>query len=171
MLQGDCSHSLLRFWSFYHIRLLKNKVRTDAGRWTARPGVDIGVSCPVATWKDGFVRKELEQNKAWYSDGNWLIEGRKEIRTEREINNDILGAELAGYVAFGISKPGYRSTPLRCPNKRKARNSNFGRCPASVDLLDILSGDGNRKSKITRKKCTSRDQNHALISVGVRSSA
>lgn len=35
----------------------------------------------------------------------------KEIRTEREVNNDILGAELVRYIAFGIGKPGYRGTP------------------------------------------------------------
>ena len=39
------------------------------------------------------------------------VKEMKEIPTEREVNNDILGAELVCYIAFGIGKPGYRGTP------------------------------------------------------------
>jgi hypothetical protein len=99
-----------------------------------------------------------------------LIEGVKEIHTEREINNNILGAELVGDIAFGIGKPGYRGTPFGCIDNRGARDSNPLRCIASVDLLDICQ-ESERIEAEKSEKCTSRDQNHALISVEVRSIA
>ena len=58
----------------------------------------------------------------------------KKIRTKREINNDILEAELAGNVAFGIGKPGDRSTPFGCLDNRRARSNDFQRCAVVLDI-------------------------------------
>jgi hypothetical protein len=65
--------------------------------------------------------------------------GIEELRTECEINNNILRAELASHVALGVSKPRYRRSPLGCIDRIRSRKSDSRRRPASLDLLKWFS--------------------------------